>query len=269
MHLSLHQLTALDAPPIELVSIAQALGVGSVCLFTHVPEAAAGRFPVVAQADVDEVRRALEDAGVTLSNLEVFSLDRNGPRTDLDAGLAIGAALGATRATGHLHEIDSEQEAIDRFATFADQAARHGIIAGLEYNNFSAITNVASAERIVRGAGSGSIVLDLLHTVRGGASLNDIERVADLVSYAQLCDGPSDMASDGRWREAVGERLLPGEGEFPLIELLLPLHDDVMFDIEVPQSSARKAGVPAIERARRAVHASRRLLAELHEERAR
>lgn len=268
MSLSLHQLTAVDANPAELIDIARQLEVGSVCLFTHVPQAAAGRFPVVAESEVTELRRILDAAGVALSNLEVFPLDRNGPRADLDRGLAIGSALGATRATAHIHDVSSEEEAIERFAAFAQQAASHDILAGLEFNNFSAVNDVASSERIVRGAGCGSIVLDMLHAVRGGASRSDVARAADLISYAQLCDGPAHLPAEARWREAVGERLCPGEGEFPLIEFAELLRKDVLFDVEVPQSSARKVGIPAIERARRAVDASRRMMAKLNERRA-
>ena len=268
MRLSLHQLTVLDAAPVELIEMAGALGVASVCLFTHVPEAARGRFPMVAKADVAAIRGRLGDAGVSVANLEVFPLDRSGLRADLDDGLAVGAALGATRATAHLHDVSSEQDAIDRFAAFAEQAARYGIIAGLEFNNFSAIRSTAEAERVVRGAGAGSIVLDMLHAVRGGDTAEQIGRASDLIDYAQLCDGPATMPDDARWREAVGERLCPGEGEFPLIELAIPLQEDVLFEVEVPQSAARKAGMPAIERARRAVEASRRLLAIIDRERA-
>lgn len=268
MALSLHQLTALDASPRELIDIARRLGVASVCLFTHVPEAGAGRYPLVAKGDVGELRTLLDGAGITLSNLEVFPLDRSGPRDNLDPGLALGAALGATRATVHIHEVSSHDEAVDRFAEFATRAAAHGIVAGLEFNNFSAVRDVASAERIVRVAGRGSLVLDMLHTVRCAATASDVSRAADLIDYAQLCDGPAYMPGEGRWREAVGERLPPGDGDFPLIELARALRTDVVFDIEVPQSSARKAGVPAFDRAWRAVDASRRLLAKLDEERA-
>lgn len=268
MALSLHQLTALDASPRELIDIARRLGIASVCLFTHVPEAGTGRYPLIGKGDVAELRTVLEKAGVTLSNLEVFQLDRTGPCEDFDHGLAIGAALGATRATAQLHEVSSEHEATERFAEFATRAAAHGIVAGLEFNNFSAIRDVASAERIVRAASRGSLVLDMLHTARGASTTSDVARAADLIDYAQLCDGPADMPGDRRWREAVGERMAPGEGDFPLIELVRSLRADVIFDVEVPQSSARKAGVPTFNRARRAVDASRRLVAQLDEERA-
>jgi sugar phosphate isomerase/epimerase len=266
MCLSLHQLTALDADPSELIDIARQLEVAAVCLFTHVPEAAAGRFPVVAEGDAVELRKRLDGAGVRLSNLEVFPLDREGRRDAFDRGLAIGAALGAERATAHIHAVSNGREAIDRFADFAELAAAHGIVAGLEFNHFSAVRDIASAERIVRGSGRGTIVLDMLHAVRSSALPEDVARVADLIAYAQLCDGPMNISSEDRWREAVGERLPPGEGEFALLELAKPLHGQVMFDVEVPQTSARKAGIPAIERARRAVLASRRLLSKLEEE---
>jgi sugar phosphate isomerase/epimerase len=267
MPLSLHQLTALDASPRELIDIARRLRIDSVCLFTHVPEAALGRFPLVGHGEIGELQVALEGAGVTLANLEVFPLDRNGPREEFESGLAVGAALGATRATAHLHDISNEQEAIDRFGDFAERAARHGIVAGLEFNIFSAVRDIGSGERIVRAAGRGSLVLDMLHTVRGGATAADVAQAADLVGYAQLCDGPAVMPTDRRWHEAVSERLVPGEGEFPLIDLARPLGLDVLFDVEVPQTSARKAGTPPFERARRAVIASRVLLDRLDEER--
>lgn len=268
MALSLHQLTALDASPRELIGIAFRLGVANVCLFTHVPEAGTGRYPLVGKGDVAELRDLLDETGISISNLEVFPLDRIGPRQDFDPGLAIGAGLGAKRATAHIHKVSSQEEAVDRFAEFATRAAAHGIVAGLEFNNFSAVGDIESAERIVRLAGRGSLVLDMLHTVRGDATTSDVARAADLIDYAQLCDGPACMPGDGRWREAVGERLVPGDGDFPLIELSRPLRAEVTFDVEVPQSKARKAGVPPFDRARLAVDASRRFLVQLDQERA-
>ena len=261
--LSLHPLNALDASPRALIEIAGALGVELVCLFTHVPEAAAGRYPEVARADVPAIRGALEQAGVRLCNLEVFPLDRDDTPERFVPGLETGALLGASKATAHLHDVAGEQQAIDRFAAFAELAAAHGIVAGLEFNNFSGVRDVASAARIVRGAGRGALVLDTLHLVRGGGGAADAAAVADIVGYAQLSDGPRDIPPDRSWHEAVSERQLPGEGSFPLDAILRPLRTDTVFEVEVPQGTARKAGVPPHERARRAVEAARRVLAAL------
>jgi len=267
--LSLHQLTALDAPPARLIAIAGELGFSHVSLFTFVPEAARHVYPLVSAADVPALADALQQASVRLCNLEVFPLDSDAPAARFDAALATGAKLGASRATAHIHNIPmTDLNATDlktataRFASFCDQAAGHGLKAGLEFNGFSAVKNAETAEAIVRGAAraNGEVVLDLLHLVRSGGSAKQVAQLADLICYAQICDGPLHIAEDARWREAVSERMLPGEGAFPLRNLLEPLRPDTLVEVEVPQTAARKAGVSALERARRAVEASRRLL---------
>lgn len=258
---SLHQLTALDASPAELVRIAAQLGLDAVCLFTDVPERSRRIYPAVARAQVGKMRAELTEAGIVLSNIEVFPLDRDDEPHRFDEGLAIGAALGATRATTHIHGADLSC-AIARFGAFCDIAAQHDVDAGLEFNAFSAVTDAAVAETIVRAAGraNGRIVLDMLHHVRSGGTAADVSRIADLVDFAQICDGPATIANDGRWHEAVSERMLPGEGAFPLVELITALREDAIIDIECPLKAAMKAGEGAFERCRRAADAARTLL---------
>lgn len=259
--LSLHQLTALDAPPAELIAIAGRLGCSHVCLFTFVPEQAQHVYPCVTPGELPVLADALSAASVELGNLEVFPLDSDASAARFEEALATGAALGASRATAHVHGANL-QEAILRFGEFCDRAAGHGLKAGLEFNGFSAVRDAATAEAVVRGAAraNGEVVLDLLHLVRSGGSMEQVAQLADLIGYAQLCDGPMQVPDGARWREAVGERLLPGEGEFPLKKLLQPLRLDTLIEVEVPQTAARKAGVSALERARRAVEASRRIV---------
>ena len=60
-------------------------------------------------------------------------------------------------------------------------------------------------------------------------------------------------------RESRTARLLPGEGELPLDALLDALPPDVAISVEAP--SARDAHLPAAERARRALAATRAVLA--------
>ena len=259
--LSLHQLTALDALPLDLIDIAHTLGCTSVCLFTHVPDAAQGRYPLVGPDDAPAVKAALDHTGLTISNLEVFPLDgETGPEA-FEPGLALGAALGAPRATVHIHNATPEQ-ARARFAAFCDQAARHNIAAGLEFNAFSAVPDIASAEAIVRAAArpNARLVLDCLHLMRSGGAVADVARTADLIDFVQLCDGPASIADDQRFREAVTARGLPGTGTFPLADIVAALRPGTVIDVEVPQSAAAKAGVSALDRARAAVSASRALL---------
>lgn len=258
--LSLHQLTALDAPPDRLIRMAGALGCASVCLFTFVPEQARHIYPLVRLSDVPMIGEALAAGGVTLCNLEVFPLDRDGDLERFAEALETGATLGAQRATAHLHDAHGTQ-ATARFHAFAELAAGYGIEAGLEFNAFSAIRTAADAARIVRAAGFGSVVLDMLHLVRAGEGPADVASVADLIGYAQICDGPAAIEESARWREAVGERALPGHGAFPLRAILAALGPETVIEVEVPQSAARKAGATPEDRAKWAVEAARTILA--------
>lgn len=257
--LSLHALTALDAAPVALIAIARALGCDRVCLFTHVPDAARHVYPCVTADARSAVAAALAESGVRLHNIEVFPLT---PESDLAAfrpGLALGAALGAERATAHVH-IEDRVLATAAFARFCDLAAEHGLRVGLEFNAFSKVGTAAAAAAIVRGAArdNGDVALDFLHAVRSGATPTGLAALAPLVGYAQICDGPLEIADDARWPEAIGERGLPGAGAFPIAAMLAPLGTEVVIEVEVPQTAAMRAGVPAIERARRAVEAARR-----------
>lgn len=260
--LSLHHLCALDASPAELVTLAAEAGCAHVCLFIYVPEAASRFYPVVAPADVPMLAERMRETGISLCNLEVFPLDGQENWLAFREGLKTGAALGATRATAHVHQPDFDT-AVHRFAAFCDLAADHGIVAGLEFNGFSAVTDITTAAAIVRAAGrpNGELVCDTLHLIRSGGTPGDVAGVADLIGYAQISDGPATVAADRRWHEAVRERLLPGTGVFPLTDTIRALRPSTVIEVEVPQGGARKAGIGPGERTRRAAHAARAVLA--------
>lgn len=261
--LSLHQLTALDAPPTELIAIAGELGCAHVCLFTHVPEQARHVYPLVTASNRAEVASALGSYGVTLHNLEVFPLLADMKLDELRESLELGAGLGASRATAHIH-IDDGAAAAGALAAFCDIASEYGLRVGLEFNAFSKVRSLAAAAELVARAGrdNGDIVLDFLHTVRSRGEAHEITACADRIGYAQLCDGPAVIAREKRWAEAIEERMLPGDGAFPIAAMLRPLRRDIVIEVEVPQAGAKAVGVPPLERARRAVSATGRFTGE-------
>lgn len=265
--LSLHQLTALDAAPSRLIDLAGRAGCAHVCLFTHVPEAARGRYPLVTAADVPDLRARMDAEGVSLCNLEVFPLDGNEDHAAFAVALETGAALGATRATAHIHEASGFDEAVARFAAFCDLARPYGIIAGLEFNAFSGVCDIGSAAAIVRAAGraNGQLVCDALHLFRNGGSVVDLAAHTDIVGYAQLSDGPLVLKSEEWWREAVRSRALPGMGELPLVGLVAALREGTVIEIEVPRADDAKAGINAETRIERAVAATRAVIARAGE----
>lgn len=262
--LSLHHLTALDATPAELATIAGRLECQHITLFTHVPEQARAMFPCVMPDDVPALSDALASASVSVCNLEVFPLDQDGGLGRFAEGLKTGAALGAPRATVHMYNIESIAAAARRLKAFADVAGGYGITPGLEFNGFSDVKDIATAVAIVREAGCGAVALDVLHLMRNGADIAAVAPNAGLIGYVQVSDGPLELPDEiPAWHEAVKERLLPGDGAFPLAEILRPVAGHAIIEAEIPQSTARKAGADAFERSRRAVDAVRRTLRAL------
>ncbi|MBB4632396.1 sugar phosphate isomerase/epimerase family protein [Sphingosinicella soli] len=258
--LSLHHLTVLDTSPLELVALAGDTGFAHVTLFTLVPKQARTLFPCVMPGDVAALKEALAAACVSVCNLEVFSLDQDGNLQRFEQGLKTGAALGAPRATVHLYNYDDIGAAARRLREFNAMAADYGIVPGLEFNGFSDVKDIATACAIVREAGCGSVVLDVLHLMRNGAEVSAVAPNADLITYVQVSDGPLEIPEGAAWREAIGERLLPGKGEFPLGDILAPIAPQAIMEAEIPQGAARKAGVSGAERARRAMAALRETL---------
>jgi hypothetical protein len=70
------------------------------------------------------------------------------------------------------------------------------------------------------------------------------------------------MASEHQLFEAISQRMIPGTGEFPLRDFVAALPPDIPIGVEVPLKAFKDRGVLPLERARLAVEASRRIVAE-------
>lgn len=256
--LSLHHLTAMDVSATDLVRLAAAVNCEHVCLFTYLPDDVAKHYPLVQAGDVSGLSRAMTDAGVTLHNIEVFPIAADTDFAAMETGLGLGARLGARHATAHVHEQD-RGTARQKLQHLCDIAARHRIHVGIEYNPFSTIKTPADAASLVRACGRDNlgIIADFLHTMRSGAGPQALESISPMISGAQICDGPRDAPEQGAWREALSERLLPGDGTFPLSALLSALPHNMVIDVEVPRRTAMLAGLSAAQRVTEAVDAAR------------
>lgn len=268
--LALHQITALEAGPLDLVPIAARAQAESVCIFVYLPpETLPGRkgpdvqFPAVDASQKSEMLRRLRDYGVGVSNLEFFPL---AAQVDLDAfapALELGKELGGLRAVTHVHDPD-ERRAVDSLARFCELAASFELDVGLEFMGLSAAcASLRRAIELVEQAARPNlgIAVDALHLVRTGSAPQELLAVhPSQISYAQICDGAHLARSSDYLTEAL-DRLRPGEGCFPLREIFACLPASVPIDVEVPSSSLIARGISPMDRAIAAVEASRRLLA--------
>jgi sugar phosphate isomerase/epimerase len=150
----------------------------------------------------------------------------------------------------------------------------------LEPISYNAVSTVAQAAAIAGAAGA-HIMLDPLHLVRGGSTARDVAALdPGMIPVLQFCDGPAvvpddlaitaplprGMTADGGPLkvESRALRLPPGEGEFPLADLVRAVPDDVPVSLEVPNAElvARLGSVGYAQRLRAATVATLARLGE-------
>lgn len=257
--LGVHHLTAIETDPLSFVRIVGESGCREVSLFVRQPGPRSS-FPLADRDNRAALAAALGDNGVRLANIESFLMT---PATDVAAfepELELGAELGARGAGVQIFD-DDESRVGANLAALCDMASRLGVRVAVEFMPFTPAwkTLPAMAELIARLAHPNlAIGVDALHLVRSGGSPEEITQLPPgVVGYAQLCDGADLTVTADYAGEAVGNRLAPGAGVFPLAAFLQALPAGTPLELEVPQPPDR----PPAQRVRDVVSATRRLLA--------
>jgi sugar phosphate isomerase/epimerase len=100
------------------------------------------------------------------------------------------------------------------------------------------VKSLRAATDVVAAAGRPNlrVLVDALHWVRAGDITNLKMADAARLGYVQLCDGPLRGPADrvALIHEARNDRLAPGEGEFPLDDLLAAMPSNCVASLEVP-----------------------------------
>ncbi len=261
--LALHQITMTQGGPVGLVRFAAEAGLSRVCLFTATPSTPDGRdmFPIVRPSDRTEFQTVLADNGVSIINAEYFPITPNTDVSQYASVLGLAAELGAKRAVTHIHEVDVSRIS-NQLGKLCEMAGHLGMEIGLEFTGFA--RGCDSLEKAVRlhqkmRQPNLKIAIDALHLFRTGGSLDQLKSIdPQIIGYAQLCDGPHFRRSDDYVEEAMN-RMIPGEGMFPLSALIGLFGSHVDLDIEVPHYAAAPYFDPE-NWAREAIVASRALL---------
>jgi sugar phosphate isomerase/epimerase len=197
----------------------------------------------------------LAGTGLSVRDIEVFTLDGHRGREEWEPVLEAGAALGASV----LNVIGGDPDRArltDSLAALVDDAAQYGIRPSIEPISYQPLDSVPAAGLLVDRTGCG-IMLDALHFVRAGSQIEDLKALpSGAVTVIQLCDGPAetpalpvphcmplgqDVNGSARQIESRAKRLAPGEGVFPLREILAAL-PDAPISVEVPDVWAVETG---------------------------
>lgn len=249
--LGLHQLSAMDLTPFELVETARACGYDQVSLFTNAPHVPiAGQegkfvFPTVLPEMKREMRERLDGLGLEVVNAEFFLMRADADLESYRPGLALGRELGARHAVSHVFEADPAR-AVDILGRFCDLAGQEDMIVAIEFCQMTpGCKTLAQARWFVDQVGRANIGFGIcpMHLVRSGGGVDDIAGL-DLkyLLYGQINDGRGLHVSEAYFEE-VHNRALPGEGDFPLHDILGALPADVPIEFKCPSDSRRAAGV--------------------------
>ena len=237
--LSLAAGTVPELSPVETVRVAAAAGWPATGLWYD-----ADSWTPTVTADV---RRALDDTGLVALDLEPVFITPAGDHGDalVDTAAEVGArhvlvvGLGTDDATG-----------IDRLGTLGARAAAVGVTCALEFGPLFATPDLATAVDTVGRAGGDSlaVLVDSLHLARSGGRPRDLAGLDPaLLPYAQLCDATAEPVNDLR-TDALDDRLLLGEGDLPIDELVAALPADTAISMELRSAALRSALAP-LERA--------------------
>ncbi len=265
-------LTMLDVSPPELVAVASEAGFDSVGLRVNAATPDEEPWPMAAGSPVlEETIRRLNDTGVRVLDVEVVRIGPETRREDYEGTLESGARLGARYVTINSDDPEIER-ACETFAALTTDARPYGLRPLIEPITYTQVSSLEEGVHLAERSGGGGILLDVLHLQRSGARLDQLHSVDPrLLSYVQLCDAPLTLpdelprprklprgqSTDGTdlQLESRAMRLLPGDGELPLSEILATLPDGTPVSVEAPVLSLWETLRPSefARRARQAV----------------
>jgi sugar phosphate isomerase/epimerase len=259
--LGLHQMNALEISAVELVPIAHEVGCQYVCVFVAVPIPDLP-FQAMTPDMVPELQARMDATGITVENIEFFPLTEDVDVDSYRPAVELGAEVGGRRLVAIVDDT-VESRAAESLARLCDLAAEYGMQVGIEFMGLTpGCPNLETGINLIRLAGkpNARLAFDPLHLVRSGGTPEDVAALpAELFGYAQICDGGDLGVRSDYWTE-VFERIVPGEGVFPVAAFLDALPAATPVDVEVPSIVRRQTGIPPLEPARRAAKAARELL---------
>ncbi len=265
--IGLAALTVLELTPPQMVDCAAQAGYSHLGLRLIPATPTEPHYDTIGDTPLmREVLARLADTGVEVLDVEILRLR---PDTDVREFLPLletAARVGASNALIAGNDPD-ESRLIDRFGALCDLAAPFGIAPCIEPMPWTDCRDFAQGARIVRAVNrrNAGLLIDPIHFDRGGSTASEITQVpAAWLRYAQLCDAPAARPADTETLllQARAERLLPGDGGLDLPGILRALGPDVPLGLEIPMATLALT-VPAVERARRALAATRALLQRL------
>ncbi len=255
-------------PPVEFVNLTAELGCRHMSVVVRgAPLVPLGYRPYsLRDAPLRrDILAAMRERDVTISLGDGFLVLPGAEMGGFAADLDVLAELAVPRINVVSLDPDLDRT-FDQFALLAELAAQRGIQTVVEPVPGLTVGDLPTAQAAVNHVARPDfrLLIDTMHLVRSGSGADELAAIdPGHIGYAQLNDTTLRPRGDNYMEEAMFERMVPGEGELPLREILSALPPDIVIEIEVPRRSLALAGIAPIDRFRPCVEAARRLLAEI------
>lgn len=268
--LGLHQLTAMDLTPVELVEEAAAAGYAHVSLFTNNPivplKGQEGKFvfPLVGAGNKRAVIESLGAHDLSVINAEFFLMRSEVALESYAPGLALARELGARHAVTHVFEPDHSR-AVDILGRFCELVADYEIKVAIEFCQMTpGCHSIDQARWFVEQVGMPNLGFGIcpMHLVRSGGTDDLVAENARHILFGQVNDAHG-LHISAAYFDEVHDRQLPGDGDFPLARILGALPDGVPIEVKIPSDSRIRAGLSARDHIRKAYGRTRALIDQL------
>jgi len=261
-------LNGFGLPPVDFVNLTADLGCRYMSAVVQAQQLLPLGYPPFSLKDDAALRKdllaAMNHRGVTISLGDGFLVLPGADMRTFSADLDVLAELGVPRI--NVVSLDPDlPRTFDQFAVLTELAAQRSIQTVVEPVPSLTVGDLPTALTAKEHVGRPDfrLLIDAMHLVRSGSSVADLAAIdPDHIGYAQLNDTTLQPRIENYMEEAMFERMVPGEGELPLRDILSALPSDIVIELEVPQRSLTLAGVSPMDRLRPCVEAARRLLSE-------
>lgn len=267
--LGIEFISVFGMDPVSYAKVTAGLGCRYVTGCLEPLDYATPYYPRYSLRDDATLRRefvaAVKDLGLEYSLAEGFAVV---PGLDVasayERDLDIFAEMGAKRANLLSFDLDPART-LDGIAWMAEAAAARDMPASIEFVPQTGIPNMQPALDIIAKVGGDlTLLIDTMHLCRSGSTPGDVAALdPNLIGYVQLCDVPLQSPFATYFEEATHDRLTPGDGELPLLEILRHIPEDRVIGLEIPLRAKMVAGEDAPTRLGRCVEAAHDLLHRL------
>lgn len=260
--LSAIALTALSLPPAELARQAHRAGYSAIGLRINPIAKGSVAYPFKAGSkEIKDFKLLLNDLGMRVQGVDGFALNSYTNPAQYAAIFEACGELGI-KSLCICGDAPDKEKFANMYGKLCDMAKPYGFRVDLEFMAWRTIGTLEQAYELVKMADrpNGTIAVDSLHLYRSGGTAADLDKIpVRFLGDIHLCDavknppidpkliadvraGRANLDStsgtpkgfEGLVTEARAGRLLPGDGELPLVDFLKHMPSSSAIGVEVP-----------------------------------